>query len=286
MVADWIFAPFEGDGGDMMRRALLGVTLAGVNCALLGAYIVLRRMASVAGAITHTILPGIVLALMGGVSIYLGAGVAAIVTALGVGAVTNRRHLREDTATGVMLAFMFALGILLMARADSFREFTDLMIGNVLAINREDLVVIGGVTLLSAGFLAAFHKELELASYDEDYAAHTGARPALLRNLLLVCVALGTVACVRIVGAMLTTALLVTPAAAGVMLARTVPGVMAWGAGIAVFSGVSGFYLSYHVDKVPTGAAIVLVCSTLFAAAWLWRFLADRRAPGAFDEEA
>lgn len=285
MVADWIFAPFDGYGGDLMRRALLGVVLAGVNCAALGAYVVLRRMASIAGAITHTILPGIVLALMTGVSLYLGAGVAAVVTALGVGAVTSRRHLREDTATGVMLAFMFSLGILLMHRADSVRDFTDLMIGNITAISREDIMVIAGVTGVTALVLAAFHKELELASYDEDYAALLGARPALLRNLLLVLIALGTVACVRIVGAMLTTALLVTPAAAGVMLARTVPGVMAWAAGIAVVSGVSGFYLSYYVEKVPAGAAIVLVCSLLFALAWLYRFVADRRAPRAFDEE-
>lgn len=267
-----------------MRRALLGVVLAGVNCAALGAYVVLRRMASVAGAVTHTILPGVVLALMAGVSIYWGAGVAAIVTAIGVGAVTNRRHLREDTATGVMLAFMFALGILLMTRADTFRDFTELLLGSVLTISNTDLGVIAGVTAVTGLFLVAFHKELELASYDEDYAALLGARPALLRNLLLILLALGTVACVRIVGSLLTTALLVTPAAAGAMLARSVPGVMAWAAGIAVASGVSGLYLSYHIDRVPAGAAIVLVCTLLFAVAWAVRAIADRRTPHAFDE--
>ena len=282
MAADWIFAPFEEP---FMRRALLGVTLAGVNCAALGAYVVLRRMASVAGAITHTLLPGVVLALLAGVSIYWGAAVAAIVTALGVGTVTGRRHLREDTATGVMLSFMFALGILLMAHTNTFRDFTELLLGNVLSIGDADLAVIAGVTVATGVFLSAFHKELELSSYDEDYAALIGARPALLRNLLLVFIALGTVACVRIVGSLLTTALLVTPAAAGVMLARTVPGVMAWAAGIAVLSGVSGLYLSWWLENVPAGAAIVLTCSLAFALAWIWRAISDRRAPKAFDEE-
>lgn len=277
MDAASIFAPFEEP---FMRRALLGVALAGVNCAALGAYVTQRRMASVATAVTHTLLPGIVLALMTGVSIYWGATAAAVITALGVGAVSGRRRLAEDTATGVMLAFMFAAGVLLMARTNNFRDFTELMLGNVLTIGDPDLAVIAGVTAATLLALAALHKELELASYDEDYAALVGARPTLLRHLLLILVALGAVACIRIVGSLLTTALLVTPAAAGAMLARTLPGVMAWGAGIAVLSGLTGLILSYRLDNVPAGAAIVMVCSLAFALASLRRAVADRRRPG------
>ncbi len=277
--------PLLGEHNDFMRRAFLGVALAGVNCAALGAYVVLRRMASLSGALSHTILPGVVFAVLSGFSIYWGAMGAAVVTALAVGGIVSRRHIREDTATGVILSFMFALGILLMHRAQSFRDFAALLFGNVLALSSQDLAVIAGVTATTLTFLALFHKELELASYDEDYAALCGARPALLRHLLLVLVALGAVASVRLVGSLLTTALLVTPAAAGVMLARSVIGVMAWGAGIAVFSGIAGLYLSYHLDGVPSGAAIVLVCSACFFTAWSFRALADRRRPRPFDED-
>jgi ABC-type Mn2+/Zn2+ transport system permease subunit len=282
MDAAWLTEPLEHE---FMRRALTGVCLAGVNCAALGAYVVLRRMASISGALTHTILPGVVFAVLNGFSLYWGAMGAAVATALAVGGIVNRRHIREDTATGVILSFMFALGILLMTRAQSFRDFTALLFGNVLSVSGQDIAVITGVTVATILFLSAFHKELELSSYDEDYAALAGTRPALLRHLLLVLVALGTVACVRLVGALLTTALLVTPAAAGVLLARSVFGVMLWGAGIAVFSGVTGLYLSYHLDKVPSGAAIVLVCSGCFFVAWIYRGLADRRRPRAFDED-
>lgn len=268
-----------------MRRALIGVSLAGVNCAALGAYVVLRRMASISGALTHTILPGVVFAVLNGFSIYWGAMGAAVATALAVGGIVNRRHIREDTATGVILSFMFALGILLMSRAQSFRDFTNLLFGNMLTVTGADIAVIAGVTAATIAFLALFHKELELSSYDEDYAALTGARPALLRNLLLVLIALGTVACVKLVGALLTTALLVTPAAAGVLLARSVLGVMLWGAGIAVVSGVTGLYLSYYLEGVPSGAAVVLVCSGCFFAAWIARAIIDHRRPRAFDED-
>lgn len=270
---------------EFMRRALLGVSLAGVNCAALGAYVVLRRMASISGALTHTILPGVVFAVLNGFSLYWGAMGAGVATALAVGGIVNKKHIREDTATGVILSFMFALGILLMTRAQSFRDFTALLFGNVISVSGQDIAVITGVTAATLLFLAAFHKELELSSYDEDYAALTGTRPALLRHLLLVLVALGTVACVRLVGALLTTALLVTPAAAGVLLARGVLGVMLWGAGIAVFSGVAGLYLSYHLEGVPSGAAIVLVCSGCFFVAWIYRAIADRRRPRTFDED-
>lgn len=270
---------------EFMRRALAGVSLAGVNCAALGAYVVLRRMAALSGALSHTILPGVVFAVLTGFGIYWGAMGAAVITALAVGGIVSRHHIREDTATGVILSFMFALGILLMTRAQSFRDFTALLFGSVLAVSPQDLAVISGVTAATLSFLFLFHKELELASYDEDYATLSGARPALLRHLLLVFIALGAVACVKLVGSLLTTALLVTPAAAGVLLARSVRGVMAWAAGIAVFSGTAGLFLSYHLDGVPSGAAIVLVCSGCFFAAWMVRAVAGRRRPKPFAED-
>lgn len=282
---EFLIEPLSGEYNDFMRRAFLGVTLAGVNCAALGAYVVLRRMASISGALSHTILPGVVFAVLSGFSIYWGAMGAAVITALAVGSIVSRRHIREDTATGVILSFMFALGILLMHRAQSFRDFTSLLFGNVLTVSAHDLGVIAGVTAATLVFLTLFHKELELASYDEDYAALCGTRPAVLRHLLLVFIALGAVASVKLVGAMLTTALLVTPAAAGVMLSRSVIGVMLWGAGIAVFSGTAGLYISYHVEGVPSGAAIVLMCSACFLLAWAFRAIADHRRPRAFDED-
>ena len=255
-------------------RALLAVVLSGTTCACLGAYVVLRRMAFVSTALTHSILPGVVGALLLGLSPYLGALVAALLTAAGAAWLASRKGTSEDSAVGVMLSVMFAAGITLMQQANSWRDFAGLLFGSVVSVGGEDLLVIGVTAGIVLFGLRALHKELELASFDDEYAALLGARPALMRVVLLVLVALGSVACVRLVGALLTTALFVIPAATGVLLGRTVPQVMAWGAGCALLGGVGGLYLSYYAPAVPSGAGIVLCCALPYLVA---RIFAPRR---------
>jgi len=169
---------------------------------------------------------------------------------------------------------MFAAGVALMQQANSWRDFAGLLFGSVVAVGTADLVVIGVTAVVVLTGLRVLHKELELASFDEEYASLLGARPALMRVVLLGLVALGSVACVRLVGALLTTALFVIPAATGVLLGRTLPQVMAWGVACALAGGVGGLYLSYHVPAVPSGAGIVLCCALPYLAA---RVFAPRR---------
>ncbi|MFM8549673.1 MAG: metal ABC transporter permease [Verrucomicrobiota bacterium] len=255
-------------------RALLAVALGGVTCACLGAYVVLRRMAFVSTALTHSILPGVVGASLLGFSPYLGALAAALVTAAGAAWLAARRGASEDSAVGVMLSVMFAAGVALMQQANSWRDFAGLLFGSVVAVGADDLRVIGVTAAVVLLGLRLLHKELELASFDEEYATLLGARPALLRVVLLTLVALGAVSCVRLVGALLTTALFVIPAATGVLLGRTVPQVMAWGVACALAGGGGGLYLSYHFPAVPSGAGIVLCCALPYLAA---RLFAPRR---------
>jgi ABC-type Mn2+/Zn2+ transport system permease subunit len=259
---------------EFFLRALAAVVLSGVTCACLGAYVVLRRMAFVSTALTHSILPGVVGALLLGFSPYLGALAAALLTAAGAAWLASRRGTSEDSAIGVMLSVMFAGGIALMQQARSWRDFTGLLFGSVVSVGPADLLVVGLTALVVLLSLRAMHKELELAAFDEEYARLLGARPGLLRAVLLALVALGAVACVRLVGALLTTALFVIPAATGVLLGRTLPRVMAWGAGVAVGGGIGGLYLSYHVPSVPSGAGIVLCCALPYLLA---RVFAPRR---------
>ncbi len=256
------------------QRALLAVVLSGLTCACLGAYVVLRRMAFLSTALTHSILPGVVGAILLGLSPYVGALAAALLTAGGIAWLSARRGTSEDSAIGVMLSIMFAAGIALMSAAQAWRDFTGLLFGSVVSVGATDLLIIG---LTSTGILftlRVLHKELELASFDEEYAELIGARPAWLRAVLLILVALGAVACVRLVGALLTTALFVIPSATGVLLGRTLPQVMGWGIACALFGGISGLYLSYHIAGVPSGAGIVLCCALPYLIA---RLRAPRR---------
>jgi manganese/iron transport system permease protein len=260
---------------DFMRRALLGILLASLNCALLGAYVVTRRMAFVSTALTHTILPGVVFSVLYGFSLYWGALGAAVLTALGVGGLAGRRELREDTAVGVVLSFMFALGVWMMCSAGTFRDFNALLFGSALGVSAQDLWMIGGATGVILAMLALFHKELELTSYDEEYARQCGFSPEAMRLLLLVLVALGTVSCVQIVGVLLTTALLVTPAATAVLLARTLRGVMVLSMMFGAVSGAGGLLLSAALEGVPAGAAVVMVCSGIFFVVFAGRRIAE-----------
>jgi len=255
---------------DFFLRALVALTLGGAACACLGVYVILRRMAFVSMALTHSILPGITGAVLLGISPYLGALAAALLTAAGAAWLASRKEVSEDTAIGVMLSVMLAAGVALMQQAHAWRDYGGLLFGSVVSVGPEDLAAVGATSTPILLALRVLHKELELASFDEEYARLLGARPALLRTVLLALVALGAVACVRLLGALLTTALLVLPAATGVLLGRSLAGAMGWAVACAVSGGAAGLLLSYHFEGVPSGAGIVLGCSLPYLLARLF----------------
>ena len=255
-----------------MQTGLLAAVLVGVTCAVLGVYVVLRSMAFIGDALAHTILPGLVAAYLLGLNLLGGAVVAGVATALGIGWLSRRGTLREDTAIGVTFTGMFALGILLMSTADSFRDFSDMLFGNVLGIVLGDLVLISVLALLVLAFLFLFHKELELTSFDPVHAEAMGLGADKVRYGLLVLLSLTVVAGIQAVGVVLISALLITPAAAASLVTNSLPRMMAISATVAVFSGVAGLYASYFFD-VASGAAIVLSCTACFGVAFIVRAL-------------
>ncbi|MEJ7818791.1 MAG: metal ABC transporter permease [Rubrobacteraceae bacterium] len=259
-----------------MQSGLLAAVLVGVTCAVLGVYVVLRSMAFIGDALAHTILPGLVTAYLLGLNLLLGAVVAGVATAFGIGWLSRRDSLREDTAIGITFTGMFALGILLMSTVNSFRDFTHILFGNILGITPADLALISGLALLVLVVLFVFHKELELTSFDPTHARVMGLQADRVRYGLLVLLSLTVVAGIQAVGVVLISALLITPAAAASLLTRSLPRMMLISAAIAVFSGVTGLYASYFFD-VASGAAIVLACTTCFIGASIVQALRDRR---------
>ena len=261
-------APFADD---FMRNAFACVVLVGISSAMLGCYVLLRRSVFITSALSHTILPGVVAASMLGISLYWGALVAALATALGVGLLSSQKKIGEDAAIGVMLSFMFALGILLMTQARSFRDFGGLLFGSILGVDSVDLVFAAGTTFAVLVFFAMFHGRLKLSTFDPEYAELAGARPRLVQVLFLAFVALSAVSSVRIIGALLTTALLVIPAASATLLARSVSGAMKLAIAISISTGALGLYFSYHFDGVPAGAAIIISESLVFFLCWIFK---------------
>ncbi|MFN8443428.1 MAG: metal ABC transporter permease [Caldilineaceae bacterium] len=264
---NWLLEPLHYS---FMLTSLLAATLVGIACATVGVYVVLRRMAFIGDALAHTTLPGLVVAYLNGWNLYGGAIVAGMLTALGIGWLSRRREMREDTAIGILFTGMFALGILLISNVRSFRDFSHILFGNILGVTNFELVTIALITALVVTILLLFHKELELTSFDPTYAEVIGLNAGLVRYGLLILLSLIVVAGIQAVGVVLTSALLVTPAAAASLLTNRLSRMMAIATAIAVFSGFVGLYTSYYYS-VSSGAAIVLTCTFCFALAWLWR---------------
>ena len=180
--------------------------MVGAACAILGSYVVLRRMAFIGDAMAHTVLPGVAIAYLAGYNLLLGALLASLATALGIGWLSRRDAVREDTAIGVLFTGMFALGILIITSHKTFRDFNNLLFGDILYVSPAGLIFIAVVALVVLATIALFYKELELTSVDPTYAAVIGLRADWLRNLLLILLAFAVVAGIQVVGVILTSA--------------------------------------------------------------------------------
>ncbi|CUS04433.2 Manganese transport system membrane protein MntC [Candidatus Promineifilum breve] len=275
---NWLLEPLQYE---FIVRAMLAALLVGVVCSILGVYIVLRGMAFLGDAMAHTILPGVVVAFLLGWPLAVGALVMGVLTALGIGALTERTALKEDTAIGVIFAGFFALGVaLLSARGDYSIDLAHFLFGNLLGVSPGDLLLmamLGAAVLLT---IYLFYKEFLVLSFDPLLAETLRLPVRFLNYLLLLLLAVTIVVALQVVGVALMLAVLVTPAAAASFLTHRLPAMMAIAATIGAFSAVAGVYLSYHLN-IAAGPAVVLVATLLFLLALLLAGARGRRARSA-----
>jgi manganese/iron transport system permease protein len=218
----WLTDPL---GYDFVLRALAEVVVMGATCGAIGAYVIVRRLAFIGDAISHAVFPGIVLAYLAGLSIFGGALVAGLITALGIALVARGGRIREDTAIGIFFAAAFALGIVLISTRHTFQgDLTGFLIGNLQGVSAGDIAVSAAVGLAIIVVLAAVHKELVLVSFDRTLASALGYPVFALDALLLVILTVTIVVSIQAVGIILVLAMLVTPAAtARLLVDRFVP---------------------------------------------------------------
>jgi manganese/iron transport system permease protein len=249
-------------------RALLAAAIVGAVCAVVGTYVVLRGLAFIGDAISHAAFPGVVIAFLLKIPFLLGAGVAAVGTALAIGFVSRRTRLRTDTTIGVLFAGTFALGVFLFSTIQGYvADLFSFLFGYLLSTSAEDLLalaILGGIVLAT---VAVLWKELLYATFDPLGAAASGLRVDWLESLFLGLVALTIVISLQAVGIILVVAMLVTPAATAQLLAVRFGRMMAIAVAVGIGSAVAGLYLSFWLDAA-SGATIVLVMTTLFLAAF------------------
>ena len=252
-------------------RALVAATTVGLVCAVVGSYMVLRGLAFMGDALSHSAFPGVVAAYLLKGPFYLGAAIAAVGTALAIGWVTRRGNLRGDTAIGVLFAGMFALGIFLFSLIPNYvGDLFGFLFGEILGIGFGDLVALSALAVVVLATVALLWKELLYSTFDPLGAAASGLPVARLDYLFLALIALTIVVSLQAVGIILVVAMLVTPAATAQLVARSFGRLVLTASLVGIACPVVGLYLSYWLNAA-SGATIVLVETALFAIVLLGR---------------
>lgn len=247
------------------RHALLGVSLISVACAIIGVYVVTRRMVFIAGGITHTCFGGLGLGYFLGWSPLVTAAAFAVAGGLGVNAM-SRRHVREDSAIAVVWALGMALGILFVFLTPGFvPELNSFLFGNVLNITRTDLWAFASFTLLSVIIFAIFGRVIMAVSFDEDFARTRHLPVDIVNVVMMVMTCVCIVLTIKLIGVMLLMSLLSLPQLVAERLTKRYSRMILLSAVVSLIGCVGGLWLSVIID-VPASAVIVIFLALLYAA--------------------
>jgi manganese/iron transport system permease protein len=263
---EWLIDPLTYG---FMQRGLMASLTVGILCSVIGCYVVLRSMAFLGDALAHAILPGVAIAYLLGGNLLIGALIAAILVALGIGFFSNQGALREDTAIGILFAAALSLGVVLISSIKTYAvDLTHILFGNILGVSVADLWLTGILSLFVLGTILLLYKEFLVITFDPVLAATMRLPAQFLRNLMLILLSLTVVVSLQTVGVGLVVAMLVTPGATAYLLTRRLPSMMLVSAGFGVVSSIVGLYLSYYAN-VASGAAIVLTATAIFLIVFL-----------------
>jgi manganese/iron transport system permease protein len=286
-MVNWLLEPLSYA---FMQRGFLAAIIVGVVCALVGCYIVLRGMAFFGDALAHAILPGLAAGYLvqgaAGTGLFWWALGAAVLSSLGIGALSRAANLKQDTAIGIIFAGMFALGIAMISTIQNYAlDLAHFLFGNVLGVSAADLRLNAALAALVLLLIILLYKEFLVLSFDPLLARTLRLPARALEAVLLVLIAVAIVVSLQTVGVALVVAMLVTPAATASLVSKRLPRMMVLAAAIAAFSGVAGLYISFYWN-VASGAAIVLVCTAIFGLVWSVQTLSRARTKANYSAAA
>jgi len=258
---------------EFMQRALATAVVASVVCGVLSCWLVLVGWSLMGDAVSHSVLPGVVLAHVLGIPLSIGAAAFGFLAVALIGVVRSTSRVKEDAVIGIVFTTLFALGLVLVSVTPSQTDLNHVLFGNLLGVSRSDLV---GVVVLGALVLAVLllkRRDLTLLAFDPTHAYAIGLNPRRLSALLLGLLALTAVVALQAVGVVLVVAMLIIPGATAYLLTDRFQVMLLVAPAIALVCGVTGVYASYHLDT-STGPMVVLAQGAAFALVYL---LAPRR---------
>ncbi|MBL8880535.1 MAG: metal ABC transporter permease, partial [Phycisphaerales bacterium] len=254
---------------------LLASTVIGGVLGLLGCFVVLRRMSLIGDAISHAVLPGVVIAFLlvstGIAGLFIGALTAGIITAVMINLVTRYSRVKEDAAIGIVFTAMFALGVVLVSWLPSGTHFDMkcFLFGDPLAVQREDMLMIALIAPTVVALVALLYHPLKLMCFDSTLAVTMGFRIGMLHYLLMILLSATIVAALRSVGVIMGVAMLITPAAVAYQLTNRLAAMLMTAAFVGCISAFSGMFLAFQIDS-PPGPTMVLVASATFLLAMIF----------------
>lgn len=251
-----------------MQRALIAAAIVGLLCSVVAFFVVLKRLSFVGVGVSHSALGGVAIGVVTGVDPILTGGIFATLVAWLIGWVSKRGELEEDTVIGTFQAASMALGVVILGFARSYTgDLMSFLFGNILAIGVRELWLLGAVTVAVLGFIAFFFKELLTMTFDEELAKADGLPVGLLYFGLLTCIALTVIVTVKAVGVVLSSALMVIPAATGFELTKDYRKMLGISVATGIIGSLAGLTISYYYN-VASGATIALCLSLFFLAAY------------------
>jgi manganese transport system permease protein len=262
----WLVEPLQYG---FMVKALIISALVGIICSVLSCYMTLKGWALMGDAISHAVLPGVILAYVFNLPLALGAFIFGLGSVIIIGFIKDQTRIKEDTVMGVVFSGFFAFGLVLISKIPTNVDLMHILFGNVLGISAQDILqtlIIGTIALT---VILLLRKDLLLFCFDANHARSIGINTTVLYYVLLILLALTIVAAQQTVGIILVIAMLVTPGATGYLLSDRFDQMTL----IAVVSGLSssifGTYFSYHFDA-STGGCIVVFQTILFVLAMIF----------------
>ncbi len=262
----WFVSPFQHE---FMVKAILVSALVGVVCSALSCYMTLKGWALMGDAVSHAVMPGVVIAYVLNLPLVVGAFVFGVGSVIAIGFIKEKTRIKEDTVIGVVFTGFFALGLVLISKVRSSIDLTHILFGNVLGISDADIVqtiIISAITLIT---IAVLRKDLLLFCFDSTHARSIGLNIGFLHYTLLSLLSLTAVAGLQTVGIILVVSMLVTPGATAYLLSDRFDHMMLIAMASGAFSSVAGTYVSYHIDG-STGGCIVVMQTLLFVLAMIF----------------
>ncbi|HEJ9540544.1 TPA: metal ABC transporter permease [Proteus mirabilis] len=251
-----------------MQRAIIAAVIIGIACAILSCYMVLKGWSLMGDAISHAVLPGVVLAYVTAIPLTIGAFLSGLFCSFATGYLKEHSRIKEDTVMGIVFSGMFAVGLVIFASVDTDQHLMHILFGNILGITPDVLIQISAICLITITIMLVKQKDFMLYCFDPNQARIVGLPVALLHYGLLSILALTIVASMQAVGIILVVAMLISPGITAYLLTRSFSRMITLAILFSVISSVIGTFISFHIDGA-TGPSIVLTQAVFFIIALL-----------------